>query len=103
MALPDPIVQAARHKIQLNQWLNTHKIPAIPIEYLAVMSSSTAIITSDPTYHEVHQYVCKPDNLCIRILELEQRYKRQLINNDEVNALGQLIVQNHTPLKTDIL
>jgi hypothetical protein len=102
-ALPDPIAQATRHKIQLNQWLKTHKIPAIPIEYLVVMSNSSTIITSDPSYHEVHQYVCKPDNLSLKILELEQKYQKPITNNKKINDLGHLLIQNHTPLKTNIL
>jgi hypothetical protein len=67
------------------------------------MSNPSTIITSDPSYHEVQQYVCKPDNLALKILELEQKYKRQHVNNETIHDLGQLLVQSHTPLITDIL
>jgi hypothetical protein len=73
-SLPDPISQALRHKIQLKKWFNSRGMPNLPIEYLVVISNTSTIITSDPNYHEVHQYVCKSDNVTIKILNLEQKY-----------------------------
>jgi hypothetical protein len=102
-SLPDPISQAIRHKIQFQKWLKSHGMPNLPIEYLVVISNTSTIITSDPNYHEVHQYVCKSDNLAIKILNLEQKYQTSLTKEKTIQELGQLLIQSHTPLKSNIL
>jgi hypothetical protein len=102
-SLPDPISQALRHKIQLQKWLKSHGMPILPIEYLVVISNSSTIITADPNYHEVQQYVCKPDNLALKILELEQKYQKTLTQVKMIQKLGQLLIRGHTPLRSDIL
>ena len=55
IAYSNPVAQAKRYKIHLNQWMHTKKLPSLPIEFLVVFTHSSSIINSN-SVRENHEY-----------------------------------------------
>ncbi|MGM0901368.1 MAG: nuclease-related domain-containing protein [Bacillota bacterium] len=97
----NPIVQVNRHKEQLQDWLETHKLPlTIPLIPLVVLSNPSAIIKTDEP--DILQQVCKVENLKNKLTNLTNRYTKDVLTDRLVKKVSMLLLQDDTPLFPDI-
>ncbi|UZJ79511.1 MULTISPECIES: nuclease-related domain-containing protein [unclassified Fictibacillus] len=101
-AFPDPILQVARHKTQLQTWLSSMGFRhQIPIETIVVVSSPHTLIRSSST--GVSRKVTHLSNLIELIKDLEKRYKKDAVTETEIQYLTNLLIKNEYPHDADIL
>jgi len=97
----NPLVQVNRHKEQLQDWLETHKLPQkIPLIPLVVLSNPEAIIkTDDP---DILQQVCKVENLKNKLTTLTSLYKKDVLTDRLVKKVSMLLLQDDTTLFPEV-
>ncbi|WP_160722104.1 nuclease-related domain-containing protein [Bacillus sp. USDA818B3_A] len=94
---PYPIAQAERHQDYLEKLLAAHKFPAIPIEYLVVITNNFAnyVVTGKNAY-KVKPRVCKSDVFPNKIHFFENQYKKPLLDAKDLRKLCRLLVKLNT-------
>ncbi|MCL6574126.1 MAG: NERD domain-containing protein [Bacillus sp. (in: Bacteria)] len=90
----DPIAQAHRHQKYIRDLLAANHYPAIPVDYLVVLSNGYASyeITGKNAY-QVKPRVCKSDILLKKIQFFEKLYTDPLISAKELRKLCRLLVK----------
>lgn len=96
---PNPIIQAERHKIQLNKWILERKLPILPLECYAVISNPLTIIKSNNP--EIFKKVFHAEHLPSKIKPFENLHK-QKISEKDYRRLTKTMIKNHTPSKQDV-
>lgn len=91
---PDPIAQAERHQEYIKKLLAEHKFPAVPVDYLVVMSNgySSYTVTGKNAY-KVKPRVCKADVFINKIKFFENIYSEPILNTKDLRKLGRLLVK----------
>lgn len=99
----NPIIQANRHNILLQYFLEKHKLPQIPIESLVVICKSSTEVTIDAGYTEAYRKICRASDLVRKMEERYQYYRKEYIDNKTVEKIKKLLLKKHTPLDSDLL
>jgi hypothetical protein len=90
-----PIVQMHGHRDQLHSWLESRRLPMVPIIPLPVFSNPSAVIKStDPA---ILNHLCKADNLKNKILQLTSSYTKDILTDREIKKISKHLVKDHTP------
>jgi len=96
----NPIIQVNRHKEQLQDWLQTHHHPQVPIIPLVVLTHPTAVIKyRNPA---ILQKICKVDNVKNKIITLTQNYTTDILSPKEMKKITKQLLQEDTPLFPDL-
>ncbi|MCD7034503.1 NERD domain-containing protein [Metabacillus sp. GX 13764] len=102
-AFPDPLLQASRHKKQLQQWLAANRFEEIPIEYLIVVSSPATIIKMIPFNQSLYKRIIHSNTIYDRVNELIEKHKILLLKPPGLKKLSRLLDKNHTVLTKPIM
>ncbi|MCD7035399.1 NERD domain-containing protein [Metabacillus sp. GX 13764] len=95
-AFPDPFLQAARHKKQLQQWLATKYFNDIPLEFLVVISSPSTLIKMVTFNQSFYKKIVHSAVICDRINELLLIQRSPLLEQTSIRRLSRLLQKNHT-------
>ena len=98
----NPVLQAQRQSLQLKNWLKRHKLPEIPIEYGAIISSTSTIIETSPGNESIFDKVFHADLLPIKAARLFKKYPT-ILNEKDIKKIVRTIKKNHEPLEQNIL
>ncbi|WP_062237350.1 nuclease-related domain-containing protein [Fictibacillus sp. FJAT-27399] len=101
----DPVLQAERHRVQLQDWLSAQKLPQVPIEMLVVMSNPNTVIKNtllnlDPS---TSKRVIHGANLLLKIKMYEKMHVKEQLNPQQLKKLSRKLVNSHTPSDPQIL
>jgi len=94
----DPISQVKRQQKLLVAWLNDHKLPQIPVDFLVVISGANTIIKSSPGYSDTKQIVIHKENLLPKLQTLDSKYKAEHLTSKDIRKLSKTLLAQHTPL-----
>lgn len=98
----DPISQAKRHRHQLLAFFERHSIPAIPIEYLVVISFPTTTYAVIPQNTNILQKICHAHSLSERIAKLETVHKVAKLSPKTLRKTSRLLMNKHVAKTYDI-
>jgi hypothetical protein len=98
----DPISQAKRHKHQLLAFFERHSIPAIPIEFLIVISFPTTTFSTIPANASILRKICHAHSLKERIENLEKYRKEEVLSGKTLRKTSRLLVNKHEHKSDDI-
>jgi hypothetical protein len=99
----NPMLQAQMHQYHLQNWLNKHKIPPIPIEWLVVFSNPATILETTPGNEHIFRKVIHAHRLQEKLLELEAKYKAIEIDKSASKKLRKLLLNENIPQLMNIL
>jgi len=99
----NPMLEAQMHQYHLQNWLNKHNIPPIPIEWLVVFSNPMTILETTPGNEHIFQKVIHANRLHEKLLELEAKYKKIEIDNSASKRLRKLLLNENIPQLMNIL
>ncbi|SFD38812.1 Nuclease-related domain-containing protein [Bacillus sp. OV194] len=100
-AFEDPLLQVARHKHQLQEWLKHKKLPRIPIETLVVFSNPHTLLKS--TGPGLGKKVTHISNLIPLIKDFEKYYKSEVMTSSQLKKLARLMLKNNDAGNPDVL
>lgn len=98
IAYSNPVAQAKRYKIHLNQWMHTKKLPSLPIEFLVVFTHSSSIINSN-SVRENHEYkgqIIKIESFVAKYVSLKKCYNTPHLTAKELKKVSSLLKKDHT-------
>lgn len=98
----NPLLQAQRQMQQLKNWLNRHKLPEVPIEYGAVISSTSTIIETSPGNEQIFDKVFHAELLPVKAAQLSKKHQN-ILEEKEMKKIVRAIKKNHEPLEQNIL
>ncbi|MFB6468631.1 nuclease-related domain-containing protein [Cytobacillus sp. Hz8] len=102
-AFQDPITQVKNQQFQLASWLQSKKLPSIPIDHLIVISNDSSIIqTQSISTYNKHRIIHAP-LLKERIESIRSQYKQEVLNQKVLKKITKLLISEHTPLTMDFL
>lgn len=90
-----PIIQVNERREQIYAWLESHRLPIVPVIPLVVLSHPSALIKS--TDSAILKQLCKADNLKSKIMQLTSGYTKDIITNREIKKIAKYLVKDHTP------
>jgi hypothetical protein len=99
----NPLAQVNRHKILLKYWFEKFQLPVTPSEHLVCFSNTSSTININHGYTEAEKRVCKAVDLIRKINEIEQYYKKDIIDQKSIAKIKKIILAKHTPRRMDIL
>jgi hypothetical protein len=99
----NPIAQVNRHKILLHYLFEKYQVPSISIETLVVFTKASTEIKIATGYIEAEKKIGKVHNLLKKIEELEKYHNKDRIDQKTIGKIRRLVLNKHTPLRTDIL
>jgi hypothetical protein len=95
---PYPIAQAERHKRFIAHLLADNGYPAVPVDYIVVISNPYAnYVITGPNSRRIRIRVCKADVLLNRIEVFEKMYLNLFLDKKELRKLCRLLVKLNTP------
>lgn len=102
-AYENPLLQGKLHARDIRNWLLTHHFPAMPIEYLVVLTNNNCLVNpvDDPT---TQFRVCRGRSVIQRIEELTTHYANacDALSPDQLQHLIELFLEKHTDPVYDI-
>ena len=96
MSFSNPVAQAKRYKIHLNQWMNTKKLAIPPIDFLVVFTNTSSVLNSLSNSNEDKRKIIKIDSFVSEYLSLQQYYHTPHLTTKELKKLSNLLLKNHT-------
>ncbi|WP_254052799.1 nuclease-related domain-containing protein [Bacillus sp. V59.32b] len=99
---PNPVMQVARQKMQLQKWMAEQHLPTIPIEYLVAINDSRTLIKTDNENSDILEVVCHADHLINRIATIQEKITKEKYKPNEVRTLTNLLIAKHKPRSEDI-
>lgn len=99
----DPISQAKWHKRQLQQWLEDHGFPALPIDFLVVISEPSTIIKAATHSPETKRHVVHAQALLERMMRVTKRYQEDVLDDKTLRKLCKWLLKSHAPKHTNVL
>ncbi|MBB2482717.1 NERD domain-containing protein [Bacillus sp. APMAM] len=100
---PNPILQAARHRILFLRWLKLHKFPPIPIESFVSIAFPTTIIKSANNDTSIYEKVILAESVIHKVESLKQLYKKEFIKSNQLKFLCKALLEMHSPSEFNIL
>lgn len=101
-SFPDPLMQAKRQQLVLQQWLEKHKVKACPIEYLVCIGNSTTSLKTNGPNH-IFQKILYAEQIHDKIQQLHQVFKERIFSPYLLHKLSDLLMESHTPPTIHIL
>jgi hypothetical protein len=93
----NPIQQAKMHQYHMKNWLNKHKLPLIPIEWLVVFSNPATILETTPGNEQIFQKVIHANILQDKLIELEAKYTSETLTIADIKKLNRQLLKHDTP------
>lgn len=94
---PYPIAQAERHQKYIQKLFAKHHFPAVPVEYLVVISNGyTSYVVTGKNAYKVKSKVCKADVFLNKIKLLETQFSKPLISAKELRKFCRLLLKMNT-------
>ncbi|WP_338752980.1 nuclease-related domain-containing protein [Bacillus sp. FJAT-52991] len=97
---PNPILQTARQKLQLQEWLAKNKYQKIPIHTVTVFTNNKSIIKTSSSNPHIMQQVIQAEQFPIF---LEKMNEPKILTNKDLQNLSALFITNHVPTDIDVL
>jgi hypothetical protein len=94
LGFDDPLLQAKFQVRQLIEFLKKHHFPILPVEYLVMMSNSSAVLITD-LGSEARYRVCRGRRLIYRIEEFSSKYQSQRITHKSILKLCSFLLEKH--------
>ncbi|WP_164985197.1 NERD domain-containing protein kinase family protein [Ammoniphilus sp. CFH 90114] len=98
---PDPLMQAKRQQIQLQKWMEAESIKSCPVYKLISIGSPSTIVETAPGNEAIFTQILHAEHIPNKILEFPTEPK--LLSSYQLKKLSEHLLQNHIPLKLDIL
>ncbi|MBM7648489.1 hypothetical protein JOC78_001435 [Bacillus ectoiniformans] len=102
-AFPDPVLQVQNQKRLFTQWIQFHKLPAIPIETLVVMTNSQAVLKTHSDTKDYVKSVIRSPYLQAAIANFSKQHHTELYTPQHLRKLRKLLLQHHTSNEINIL
>ncbi|NMD70072.1 NERD domain-containing protein [Bacillus sp. DNRA2] len=99
----NPIVQVARHKVKLIDWLTKHKIPKVPIEDLVGIADRRTLIVTTHDNKQIYQKLIYADVILQKIRQFESIFTEKILTNRQIQQIKKLLLKSHTPVSPTIL
>lgn len=99
---PNPVSQVIRQKWQLERWLEKFRFPSSPIVPYVVFTSSTRI-ENTVVNATLQKHVLSSPNILLELEELNSRFQKIVLNENQLNRLSQMLLANNNPLRRNIL
>lgn len=99
----NPIVQAARHRDMLAEFLTARGLSRLPIECLVVISNSSTMIKASPDHHQMGHWVCHADQIESRVKKLNDQHQRRILSLSELRHLEKALLREHTDPSLNVL
>ncbi len=94
----DPIAQAKRHKEYIRKFLTTNGFPAVPIDYIVVISNPyTTYVITGPHARQVKPRICKADAFLTKMQVIEKIYPTPILNDKNLQKICRRLVKINTP------
>jgi Nuclease-related domain len=101
-AYEDPIEQVKRQKYHLNKIMEQHKLPAVPIESLVVITNSSTIVEFSPTYKEAFIRGIKSPQLQHKFEVYQSKYQESSLNKKELRKFIKQLFKLHDTYSPDV-
>ncbi|MDG4658115.1 nuclease-related domain-containing protein [Ectobacillus antri] len=98
-AFPDPLLQATRQQLHLQDWLVRHGFPLVPVCYRVVISNPATLIKTDGRLRNVVHAAALPGE----VEGCERMYKQTYLEPKNLRKLCRLLIKQHTPYNPDVL
>ncbi|MFE8699485.1 NERD domain-containing protein [Cytobacillus sp. FJAT-54145] len=92
---PDPIIQAKRHQLQLENWLKYRAKTNLPIESFVVISNPASILKTDNNNKNIGKKVIHAHVLLDKVEELIRRYANQTLDSKSKQRITKLLLKDH--------
>ncbi|WP_217586550.1 nuclease-related domain-containing protein [Lentibacillus saliphilus] len=99
----NPIQQSMIQKMHLETWLQNFNLPPVPIETLSVISNPNAIISNPDQSKAVYDELIHVENLPQKLLDIERKHDKQILDQSTRHHLDRLIHSYDTPHRPDLL
>jgi hypothetical protein len=99
---PNPVIQVKRHQLLFGKWLESHKYPTLPIEYLVAFQEGNSIFKTEKMNKQIFNRIIYSENIHDRINKFEQVYRVNVLDEKRVRKLKRQILHQHTPKKINI-
>ncbi|MFD9627734.1 nuclease-related domain-containing protein [Peribacillus muralis] len=94
-AFDDPILQVSRQRRHLLDWLKTKRMNNLPVETLVISANSSTIIRA--SNKEINTKIIRKDRILLKIAELNNKYKEELLSRRAMMRISSLLLDGHTP------
>lgn len=95
--MQDPLTQARRYKQQLGAFFEKYSIPAIPLDYLVVISFPSSVFQTNPSNSPLLKKICHSFSLIERIQFLEKIYSEEKLNSKTLKKTCRSILHKYVP------
>ncbi|MEK4564319.1 nuclease-related domain-containing protein [Alkalihalobacillus sp. FSL R5-0424] len=95
--IPNPLLQASRQKIELEQFLIMQGWPTLPISYFVVYSSPQTILNTSS------QKVIHAEALPSKLRQYVQSTRKECLTTNQMNQIGNVLKQSHQPPQLNLL
>ncbi|MDQ0216227.1 ribosomal protein L37AE/L43A [Oikeobacillus pervagus] len=102
-ALPDPLSQVNRLKLQLEHWLSIKKFPKVPIFPLVVISNVYSQIQTTSMNEQLHKKVIHKDYLPIKLQQIKRIFQKEQLYEKEMKKIVRLLKKDHTSADFSVL
>jgi ribosomal protein S27AE len=99
----DPISQAKWHQQQLRNWLESHNISNLPIDYFVVIGSPSTILKTSPHNRTALNKVVHGHSLLEKIRGLERQYQKEVLDLKGMRKVSKALLKEHTPENFDVM
>ncbi|MGM8215488.1 nuclease-related domain-containing protein [Bacillaceae bacterium W0354] len=102
-SFPDPLLQVYQQKFQLENFINMHGFPQIPIYSLVVFVNRNGILHIDPqdTFHIGK--VIPVQEFIFKYRALRNQDHPQVLSERQLDKLSNILLNSHTPYDEDVL
>ncbi|MCA1059340.1 NERD domain-containing protein [Rossellomorea aquimaris] len=95
----NPIEQAKRCKVHLNQWMKTRKLPMLPIDYLVVFTNTSSVLNSLGQNHKHKGKILKIERFVSEYLSLIKNYTIPHLTKKELKKISHFLIKSHTEFR----
>ncbi|MED4019138.1 nuclease-related domain-containing protein [Sutcliffiella cohnii] len=99
----DPVLQVERQKIQLIEFLRLLNIQPTPLLTLAVLTNSSVSLKMKSDYMKIPRNLIRAEALPSKLTEMNQSYKKEYINYQDLKKLGRILVKRDRPYNPNVL
>ncbi|MGJ7920168.1 nuclease-related domain-containing protein [Neobacillus sp. LXY-4] len=98
----NPLSQVQHQRMQFIQWLDEHKLPIIPVDFLVAFSNSNGNIKTIG-YSDHNWKICRGINIFEKIKLFEKMYQTEYMTTKERKKLAKILLKNNETLDVNIL
>jgi hypothetical protein len=101
--ITNPFSQVRLQKIQFVDWLQSHKFPPIPVDFLIAMANNSTKFECPAGYPDQFWKLCYGHDIIEKVHIYDKSFKIKLFSSKDLKRLKKFLLKEHTPLDVDIL